>query len=57
MSPGAAPASTARLLPLLLLTLPMAGCAVVGGIFKMGFVSAIVVVIVIVAIVAFVARR
>jgi hypothetical protein len=45
-----------RLLPLLLLTLPLSGCGLVGGIFKMGFWTAVVLVVVIVAIVGF-ARR
>ena len=42
---------------LLLATLPMAGCSVVGGIFKAGFWTAIIVIVVIIAIIAMVARR
>lgn len=45
-----------RVLPLLLLALPLAGCSIVGGIFKMGFVSAIVVIVLVVAVIGFVAR-
>ena len=49
-------AGLARLLLLLLLTVPAAGCAVAGGIFKAGFVTAIVVIILVVALVAFLGR-
>ena len=42
---------------LLLATLPMAGCAVAGGIFKAGFWTAVIVIVVIIAIIAMVARR
>ena len=41
---------------LALLTLPAAGCAVVGGIFKAGFVTAIVVIVLIIAVIGFLAR-
>ena len=46
-----------RTLPLLLLlTLGLAGCSVVGGIFKAGFWTAIIVVVLIVLAVGWVAR-
>jgi hypothetical protein len=45
-----------RLLPLFLLTIPLASCSVVGGIFKAGFWTAIIVVVLIVALVGFFAR-
>ena len=46
----------ARVLLLLLLTLPVAACGLVGGIFKAGFWTAVIVVVAIVALVGFVAR-
>ena len=45
-----------RVLLLLLLTLPVAACGLVGGIFKAGFWTAVIVVVLIVALVGFVAR-
>jgi hypothetical protein len=46
-----------RVLPLLLLlTLGLAGCSVVGGIFKAGFWTAILLVVVIVLAVGWIAR-
>lgn len=45
-----------RPLLLVLLTLPVAGCGVIGGIFKAGFVTALVVIVLIVALIGFLAR-
>jgi hypothetical protein len=45
-----------RLLLLLLLTLPIGACAVVGGIFKAGFVTAIVAIVLIIAVIGFFMR-
>ena len=45
-----------RVLLLLLLTLPVAGCDLVGGIFKAGFWTAVIVVVVVLALVGFVVR-
>jgi hypothetical protein len=46
-----------RLLLLLLLTVPLAGCELAGGIFKAGFWSAIVLIVLIVGLVAFARGR
>jgi hypothetical protein len=45
-----------RLLPLLLLTIPLTGCAIVGGIFKAGFVTALIAIVLVVAMVGFFMR-
>ena len=45
-----------RLALLLVLTLPIAGCGLIGGIFKAGFWTAIVVIVLIVGLIGFVAR-
>ena len=45
-----------RLLPLLLLTLGLGGCTVVGGIFKAGFWTAIVLVVLVLLAVGWIAR-
>ena len=45
-----------RLLPLLLLTLAIGGCSIVGGIFKAGFWTAILLVVLVVVLVGWVAR-
>jgi hypothetical protein len=45
-----------RLLLLLILTVPLGACGLIGGIFKAGFWTAVIVVVLIVAIVGFVAR-
>ena len=50
------PALLSRLLLVFLLTVPFAACGVVGGIFKMGFWTAIIVIVAIVALVGFMAR-
>jgi hypothetical protein len=45
-----------RLLPLLLLTLSLGGCEIVGGIFKAGFWTAIVLVVLVIAVAGWIAR-
>jgi hypothetical protein len=45
-----------RLLPLLLLTLALGGCSIIGGIFKAGFWTAIILVVLVIALVGWVAR-
>ena len=45
-----------RLLPLLLVTLGLGGCSVIGGIFKAGFWTAIILVVVVIALVGWIAR-
>ena len=45
-----------QLLFLLLVTLPMGGCSLIGGIFKAGFMTAIIVLVLIVAMVGFFVR-
>jgi hypothetical protein len=45
-----------RLLPLLLLTLGLSGCDLVGAVFKAGFWTAVVLVVLIVLLVGWVAR-
>ena len=50
-------ARPSRLLPLLLLlTVPFAGCSVVGGVFKAGFWTAIIIIVAVVALIGFMAR-
>jgi hypothetical protein len=49
-------AGLSRLLLLLLLTVPLAGCGLIGGIFKAGFWTAVIVVVVVVALIGSFAR-
>ena len=49
-------ALASRLLLLLVLTVPFAACGVVGGIFKMGFWTAVIVIVAVVALIGFMAR-
>ena len=45
-----------RLLPLLLLTLWISGCSLIGGIFKAGFWTAIILIVLVIAVVGWIAR-
>jgi hypothetical protein len=45
-----------RLLPLLLLTLGLSGCDLIGGIFKAGFWTAVVLIVLVVLVVGWIAR-
>ena len=45
-----------RRLPLLLLTLTLGGCEIIGGIFKAGFWTAIILVVLVIALVGWLAR-